>query len=359
MPVRNALPFLDVAIRSILDQSYTDFEFLIGDDGSTDGSREQLIAWARQDERIRLVLGAAGGQGPAGSSNWITRLARSPIVARMDADDLSGPNRLRAQLAALDANPDAVLVGSLFDCIDAEGAIVRRASLRHLRDVHPGRQPFSHGSIMFRSEAFERAGGYRSSCDYWEDMDLYWRMADIGQLLVLPEAHYSYRFNPGHSRLTAQGRRVELALDLAFRCTGAKCRGEDYEPLLTEPLAANRRISPAVFRAMGNLRLQAGGRPFILFEMLRHSALAWNRETLTATAWAIWAAVSPGTLRTAGRVIADYLGRPRGEVENRPYRWCPASASIDSRLGRLDASVENQGDEISHCRDMEALLLPG
>src|SRR6185295_12021037 len=142
MPVRNALPYLDDAVRSILDQSHADFELLIGDDGSTDGSREALTDWARKDDRIRLVLGGAGGKGPAGSANWVAGLARGEIVARMDADDLSGPDRLKAQLAALDANPGAVLVGSLFDCIDRDGRVVRRASARFLRDMDPGHLPF-------------------------------------------------------------------------------------------------------------------------------------------------------------------------------------------------------------------------
>lgn len=335
MPVRNALLYLDLAISSILDQSHADFEFLIGDDGSTDGSRERLIIWAKKDERIRLVFAGPGGQGPAGSSNWVTRLAHSPIVARMDADDLCGPDRLQAQLAALEANPDAVLVGSLFNCIDAAGTIVRRPSSRYIRDVHPGRVPFPHGSIMFRRDAFERAGGYRARCDFWEDMDLCWRMADLGRLLVLPEAHYSYRFNRGHSRLTAQRRKVELALDLAGRCVAARRRGEEHEPLLAETLPADRRLAPSVFRAMADLRLQAGERPLILSRMLRHGALAWNRETLAATAWAIWAAVSPGTLRAAGRMVADSRERRRGPVENRPYEWRPAGPSKLTARGAM------------------------
>ncbi|WBY07988.1 glycosyltransferase family A protein [Sphingomonas sp. 7/4-4] len=236
MPVRNALPYLDASITSILEQSFADFEFVIGDDGSSDGSRERLIDWSKRDERIRLFLGEGSGLGPAGSSNWVAALATSPLVARMDADDLSGRYRLEAEVAALDAHADAVLVGSVYECIDLAGNVVRPVVRHCLHDPYSARHPFPHGSVMYRREAFEAAGGYRAGCDFWEDMELYWRMAERGRLLVLPEVHYSYRFNSGHSRLTAQRRRVEVAIDLALRCSAARRNGEDYEPLLAEAL---------------------------------------------------------------------------------------------------------------------------
>ena len=88
MPVRNALPFLDAAISSILEQSFADFELIIGDDGSTDGSSDRLRAWSARDPRIRLLHRSESG-GPVGSSNWVANAARTPIVARMDADDIA------------------------------------------------------------------------------------------------------------------------------------------------------------------------------------------------------------------------------------------------------------------------------
>ncbi|HEY0164487.1 MAG TPA: glycosyltransferase family 2 protein, partial [Sphingomicrobium sp.] len=199
MPVRNALPHLDAAIASILGQSHRTFEFVIGDDGSTDGSAERLSEWARRDGRIRLFHGSGEGLGPSGSSNWVVRLARHPIVARMDADDVSGPRRLEAQLGILRADPDAVLVGTLFDCIDAAGATVLPCNRARLAHLGSWSAPFAHGSIMFRRDAFEKAGGYRDACEFWEDMEFYWRMATVGKLLVACEPLFSYRFNQTHS----------------------------------------------------------------------------------------------------------------------------------------------------------------
>jgi glycosyltransferase involved in cell wall biosynthesis len=322
MPVRNALPYLDASITSILEQSFADFEFIIGDDGSSDGSRERLIEWSKRDDRIQLFLGE-GGLGPAGSSNWVAGLATSPLVARMDADDLSGRYRLETEVAALDADPGAVLVGSVYECIDLAGNVVRPAARYFLRDPYSAPHPFSHGSVMYRREAFEAVGGYRADCDFWEDMELYWRMAKRGRLLVLPEAHYSYRFNSGHSRLTSHRRKVEVALDLALRCSIARRNGEDYEPLLGQALPAKRQLRPGVFRTMGQLELWSGARPRIISRLLTHGKLRFDRETISAMAWAVWAFVSPGSLRTMAKWIARYRESPFAEPSKQPVEWRP------------------------------------
>src|SRR3982750_4446489 len=90
MPVHNALPYLDAAVESILHQTFDDFEFVILDDASTDGSTERLRHWAARDSRIRL-LEVDRNLGPARSSERVARAATASIVARMDADDISYP----------------------------------------------------------------------------------------------------------------------------------------------------------------------------------------------------------------------------------------------------------------------------
>ena len=106
MPVHNAGEFLDASVRSILDQSLTDFEFVILDDGSTDGSLEALRRWARSDRRIRLIENA-DRTGAANSSNRAARAASAPLIARMDADDVAEPARLERQARVFDDRPDA------------------------------------------------------------------------------------------------------------------------------------------------------------------------------------------------------------------------------------------------------------
>jgi glycosyltransferase involved in cell wall biosynthesis len=100
MPVRNALPYLDAAVESVLGQTHNNFEFVIRDDDSTDGSRERLQYWALKDARIRLFEGKSC-LGPANSSNWVVTQARSNYVARMDADDVSHPHRFAREIDIL------------------------------------------------------------------------------------------------------------------------------------------------------------------------------------------------------------------------------------------------------------------
>src|SRR5712692_2248266 len=90
MPVHNALPFLDESIGSILQQTLSDFEFVILDDASTDGSVELLREWSLRDKRI-LLHESRRRLGVSGSSNAVVSKAGAPIVARMDADDISHP----------------------------------------------------------------------------------------------------------------------------------------------------------------------------------------------------------------------------------------------------------------------------
>lgn len=328
MPVHNALPFLDQSVRSILDQHFSDFEFVIGDDASTDGSRESLRAWARRDSRIRLFEGERQ-RGPAGSSNWVVGHARASLIARMDADDVAHPDRLRRQIEVMRAHSDAVLVGALGDSIDCEG--------RRIRPVDRWRitrkscfAPFSHSSILIRREAFDRIGGYREECAFWEDLDLYLRLSRVGRLVVISEDLGSYRHAPTSTRLVSDARRVERAVDRMYRCLEAYGNDGDYDRLLDDsaPSGGGAKLLPQTFIAFGSQRLWTGERPAILGGMWRRGALSWNLGSIQSLVWATWGALSPRSLRfvltalvhgrnlAAGRRIRD------GEV----YDWVPGPA---------------------------------
>lgn len=337
MPVRNAMPFLDEAVASILAQSHGNFELVIGDDGSSDGSTECLRAWARRDKRIRLLRNDGPGLGPSGSGNWVTRAAIHPLIARMDADDISKPDRLRDQLVAFQNNADAVLAGSLYECIDADSRRVlsrNRSAFIKPRCV----MPVAHGSIMFRRDAFDRLGGYREQCDYWEDIDLFIRMGAQGRILILPEAHYLYRFSPTSSRLVSAEMRVARAMNLCLRCIDAHLGGRDYEDLLRDEAQAPGRAklpaSAMVGAAMGRLW---GGDPRTIFSwMRRHTTFGWNRPSATILVFAGWALVHSASLRAlirlrtavedwrARHVVSDgliYSWRPRRAAYGAGMRW--------------------------------------
>jgi glycosyltransferase involved in cell wall biosynthesis len=297
MPVLNALPFLDAAIGSILGQSFADFEFVILDDGSTDGSTEALRGWAKRDARIRLIEGGAR-LGPAGASNRVVREATAPIVARMDADDIAYPERLARQLALLDAEPDAMLVGTLWDVIDEQGGKVREADRSRLLRVSPF-PPFAHPTVMFRRDAFDRAGGYRAEADRWEDIDFYLRMAAEGRILVLAEPLLRYRHSSTSTR-SRDGREVfEKAMHLMYCCVAEYVRGNDYSPILEgphEPAPGEKLMVPS-FIACGAPAVWAGKRPHAFRRLATRGLLRWNRESAVAMIWAAWADLEPRSLR--------------------------------------------------------------
>jgi glycosyltransferase involved in cell wall biosynthesis len=171
MPVHNALPHLDAAIESILAQTHRDFEFIIYDDASDDGSTARLRDWAAKDQRIRLFEGERN-LGPVGSSSFVVEHSSAPLVARMDADDISDPDRLRIQLEVMQQHPEAGVVASFFEVIDARGRLIRGPESWRLARKTPF-VPFAHGSMLFRRTIFDQVGGYRAECEYWEDQDVF------------------------------------------------------------------------------------------------------------------------------------------------------------------------------------------
>jgi glycosyltransferase involved in cell wall biosynthesis len=317
MPVRNARPYLDAAVESILGQSFGNFEFVIRDDGSTDGSTERLRHWAGRDKRIRLFEGER--LGPATSSDFVVREAKGAIVARMDADDLSRPDRLLRQMQVLAARPDAVLVGSLCEGIDVADRTVCRPN-------HPRRKfgaPFGHGTVMFRRNAYDRSGGYRRICDYWEDFDLYVRMARQGRLLVIKEPLYRYRYSQTSGRLTAPRIELEHAIDLMLRCRRLVERGEDYEALLVEERQSARPLDPDVFLMIGYLDVWSGLRPSLLRALIDRGALRFELRTARALLLALWAESSPRSLRLVMRLLIERTAGRGGadEAERDVAEW--------------------------------------
>lgn len=320
MPVHNALPHLDEAVRSILDQSISEFEFVILDDASTDGSTERLRDWARRDSRIRLVEGERN-LGPAASSNHVVRLASGSLIARMDADDVSHPDRLRLQMELLRGRPDIGLAGTMHDTIDARGRKLRGPN--YWRLAHKSWfVPFAHGSILFRRALFDRLGGYREECVFWEDQDFFLRASAITRILTLPAPLYQHRHSPVSTRLASDQERVERAVDLMYRSVERlKDRGS-YDGLLRDRDTAPERVDPRVFVSLGSLVLWAGGRPRLVKRLWWKARLGFDMRTAGAAGWAVWAAIAPSTLRSFLRLVAAVRNAAAGEVPaGGPIEW--------------------------------------
>ncbi|MDB5698891.1 MAG: glycosyltransferase family 2 protein [Alphaproteobacteria bacterium] len=340
MPVRNALPHLDAAISSILGQSFGDFEFVIGDDGSTDGSFEALQAWAGRDARIRLFR-SDQRLGPARSSNWVVGNARAPIIARMDGDDIVHPERLERQLKILDRHPETALVGALWTAIDQAGRPVRPRDGWRLARRSPF-APFPHGSIMFRRIDFDRIGGYRPECDYWEDLDLFLRFAARAPVLVLPDALYQYRVADTSTRLASDQERVENAVDLMYRCMEDYRMTGSYEDLLAaEDGRAPQRLRPETFTSLGSSRLWAGRKPQILRRLWQRGQLGVDQPTAKALVWALWAELSPKSLRLVLQTLVRLRDRrvARRFADGKPHPWAipkPTGHTSSQRKAGLD-----------------------
>jgi len=212
MPVYNALSHLRQAVESVLAQTYRDFEFLVFDDGSTDGSREALEEYARRDERIALSAGEHRDY-----LHWLNtglEQARGQYVARMDADDVALPERLERQVEFLDANPRCAALGTQVLKVDEDGDPYDRSrnplshdeiDRAHMQGGGGGAR-ICHPTLMLRRERVLAVGKYRAEFHDAEDFDLYLRLAECGwELANLPEALLKYRI---HSRSVGTERRA-------------------------------------------------------------------------------------------------------------------------------------------------------
>ena len=319
MPVHNAMPYLDIAVESILAQTLHNFEFVILDDASTDGSTERLREWAKRDPRIHLIE-ERHNLGPALSSQRVACAATAPVVARMDADDISYPRRLEEQLEVLDSFSDVGVVGGMYDIIDAAGRKIRGPEAWRL--VHPASvPPFGNGPLMYRREVFDEVGGYRRQCEFWEDHDLIIRMGSISKIMIVPHAVYQVRQSPVSTRFASEQRRVERALDLMYRCRQRLEQHRPYDDLLDAPVDDEAKIDPRVFISAGSMALWSGGKPRLFRRLLQRAHLRPNFRSVSAVVWAAWASIDPRTLRffirsllLARRIRASFAVRTTGPV---------------------------------------------
>lgn len=322
MPVHDARPYLDESVGSILRQTYGDFELVILDDASTDGSREALRRWARADERIRLFE-SNEKLGLSGSSNFVVREARAPLVARMDADDVAHPERLARQREVLLRNQDIVLVGALSEGIDSRGERVRPRDRWRL--VRPSLfPPFPHGSVMFRRQVFEEVGGYREECVKWEDQDLFLRMTRRGRVVVLSEALLRYRYHASNSTGCAPDHNARV-YGLRERCLAEFRAGRDYERVLAQNGlngTTPRARAEALYQA-GAMRLWAGRAPEIFGAAFVGGTLGRSPRAVLTLLMAAWGSVSPASLRTSLRcfIRARDLLAGRRVKDGRAYDW--------------------------------------
>jgi len=192
MPAYNAAKHLRQAIDSILSQTFTDFEFLIIDDGSTDSSVE--IIYSYKDNRIRLVRNEEN-MGISATLNKGIQLARTSLIARMDSDDISYPARLQKQYDFLEQNPDVALLSTWAREVAVDGSPVNTE--RFISEYYYYMLTFQcwiyHPTVMYKREAVMDAGMY--STPYSEDYDLWWQLLRKYKIANMSEVLVDYRLS--------------------------------------------------------------------------------------------------------------------------------------------------------------------
>src|SRR5262249_22577942 len=178
----NAEKYIGKAIQSVLSQTFTDFELLIINDGSTDGTEQIIRSFA--DERIRLIN--QSNQGIAAALNIGLLNANADLIARFDADDICLPDRLAVQYQFLSEHPDYVIVGSDAEYIDRDDNYV----FTHRMAAHTNEEiqqlklhscPFIHAAVLYHKKAVIQAGGYDTHAYAFQDHLLWAKITRLGK----------------------------------------------------------------------------------------------------------------------------------------------------------------------------------
>ena len=190
MSVYNDSRYLQESIESILNQSFTDFEFIIIDDGSSDNSWTILTEYAKLDQRIRLFKNEKN-IGLTKSLNKGLKVCKGEYFARQDADDISLPERLKIQTDFLDLHPEVGVLGSNAKAIDEEGQFLRELLVsiedESLQAYLLVNNCLYHSSLMARRRLVQAIEGYDEKLRYAQDYKLWWQLSNLSRLVSLPD----------------------------------------------------------------------------------------------------------------------------------------------------------------------------
>lgn len=284
MPVYNAERYLAEAVESILEQTFEDFEFIIINDGSTDNSLSILQEYAAKDERIRLI--SRENRGLVATLNEMIDLAQGELLARMDADDIALPERLERQVAYLGTHSDCVVVGVRVTLIDPDGETLRpwgkHTTHEEIDAEHMAQRggAITHPAAVIRAHAMRQIGGYSKELYPAEDLDLFLRLAEIGQVANIDEILLHYRQLPtgiGYSKREQQVAAGREAVRLAHRRRGL--------PIVNAPTGKGVRLEPMVhnLRKWAWWALGAGN----VATARKHAWRAWLRTPLSSRSWRV------------------------------------------------------------------------
>lgn len=245
MSVYNGQNFLAEAVDSILSQTFSDFEFLIIDDGSTDNTAEILSARASRDQRIRIIT--QENKGRATSLNIGIAAAKSDYIARMDADDIALPDRFQLQFDFLERHPEVGLLGGSVELIKAAGRVL--GAVRPPREdaeikaimLHDN--PMLHPTVVMRKSIVLAVGGYRKPLLDADDYDLFLRMGEQTRIANLTETLVHYRIHANQVSVKNMLHQTECVL-AARAAAGLRKRG------VADPLIDIDAVTPLLLRTL-------------------------------------------------------------------------------------------------------------
>jgi glycosyltransferase involved in cell wall biosynthesis len=254
LPVRNGGVYLAEAVASILNQTLRDFELLLVNDHSADGA---IAGLGMKDERLRVLDNP--GRGVAQAFNHGLQHARGPFVARMDADDISLPDRLEIQLSFLQSHADIDVCGACVE-IFAEQALAG-GNLRYQewlnsckspQQIHHElfiESPIPNPTAMFRREAIDRLGGYQDP-EWPEDYDLYLRADAAGMRMAKPDGVLLH-WREHEQRLTRTDSRYDIARFQAAKAHFLVAHRLTGQPLVIWGAGPSGRLMHDLLRAEG------------------------------------------------------------------------------------------------------------
>jgi len=305
MSVYNGGGFLPGSIESILSQTYKDFEFIIINDGSTDGTSDILKDYAGKDKRVKVIE-----QENSGLTQALIRgcnAAEGEYIARQDCADISLPERIMLQKEALDQDNELAFVSCWTQYCGPEWEFLylqkgaNKAALpiyiisKENNAVIDG--PTCHSSVMFRKDAYLKAGGYREEFYFAQDWDLWLRLAGVGKFQALPKTLYKFRLMPG-SLSVCNRRSQEILRGLITASIQKKARGLSDADILKKA----QSVRPEKQKPLSSSRWQEAACLYFIGENLRK-----NRDSQASKYFKRSLQACPFYFRTWIRILQMYV----------------------------------------------------
>ena len=219
MAVYNGMPYVRQAVKSIIEQSYKNFEFIIVDDASTDETSNFLKSL--KDKRIKIINNSKN-IGLAASLNEALKVASGQYIARMDADDISSSKRLETQLRYMEGHPQIALCGCWVDLINKDGKVIGEKKYplkdQDIKNALKWYQPVVHPTFMAKNNFYKEMRGYNKLFDYAEDYELLvramkkYKFANISKKLLLWRLADERRSRKSMNKVNKADFRVKLEI---------------------------------------------------------------------------------------------------------------------------------------------------